>query len=68
MPRAKASFTSVELTRAIKAARSAGLAITMTRIDPDGSIILSHGDLGIVPREATPDDALSKWQAKRKQA
>lgn len=67
MPRAKAKISIVDLTRTMKAAKSAGLTITSTMISRDGSIILSHGSAASEPHEASPDDALSQWQAKQKQ-
>lgn len=66
MSRAKATFKTVDLTRAINAARSAGLTITMTRIEPDGSIVLSHSDPNVTDRASDPDDALAQWQSKRR--
>jgi hypothetical protein len=66
--RSKATFKTVDLSRAINAARAAGLTISMTRIEPDGSIILNHGMLDSESRGTDADDALAQWRAKRQRA
>ena len=42
MARTKATFSSVDLARAMKAAKAAGLTITYRQIDPDGKIALGR--------------------------
>jgi hypothetical protein len=50
MPRRAANFTANDLTRAIRAALRAGLAIGCVRIEPSGAITLVPGK---------PEDAVS---------
>jgi hypothetical protein len=55
----RATFTQAELTRAIKAAKLAGMAVTRCEISPDGKIVLS--DIA----EAQVEDAFGSWKLKR---
>ena len=54
----RATFTQAEVTRAIKAAKAAGLQVTRCEIGPDGSIVLTEAP-------APSDDAFTQWKAKR---
>lgn len=60
MSRPRVTFRLDDLTRALKAAAKADLAVTRTEIAPDGRIILFHGMEATAP--ATPFDA---WRARR---
>ena len=64
MARTKATFSTVDLSRAMKAAKSVGLVITYTKIDPDGSITLGHGP-EVKGTEITADSTLTVWQENR---
>lgn len=55
----RATFTQAELTRAIKAAKSAGMTVTRCEISPDGRIVLSE------VAEAPEEDVFGAWKAKR---
>lgn len=55
----RTTFTQAELTRAIKAAKSAGMAVTRCEISPDGRIVLS--EQAVQPIE----DVYGEWKAKR---
>lgn len=61
MPRAPATFKQADVTRAIKAARAAGLPVAETRIDREGRIVLVHAEA-----QAKPDlSPLEQWKANR---
>ncbi len=60
MSRARVTFRLNDLTRALKAAAKADLAVTRTEIAPDGRIILFHAQEA--PTAATPFDS---WRAGR---
>lgn len=55
----RATFTQAELTRAIKGAKAAGMAVTRCEISPDGGIVLSEAT------EAPAEDVFGTWKAKR---
>lgn len=55
----RATFTQAELTRAIKAAKAAGMAVTRCEIAPDGRIVLSEAATESV------EDVFGAWKAKR---
>ena len=55
----RAAFTQAELTRAIRAAKSAGMAVARCEISPDGRIVLSEA------AEPPAPDAFDEWKAKR---
>jgi len=65
VPRAKASFRSVDLANAIKIAKSAGLTISHTHIEPGGKITLVHTTDGLPDGAASPDELLGAWKATR---
>jgi hypothetical protein len=50
----------VDLTRAVKGAKAAGLDVTRVEIGPDGRIVLSAGK----PAEEAAND-LDKWLGRR---
>lgn len=54
------TFTQAEITRAIKAAKAAGMTVTRCEIGADGSIVLTDA-----PAAPPQDDALAIWKAKR---
>lgn len=58
----RATFSQATLTKAIKAAKAAGLAVNRCEIGPDGSIILSaiEGDW------MTTASAYDDWKASQK--
>lgn len=56
----RATFTQAEVTRAIRAAKAAGMTVTRCEIGADGSIVLS--DAPVAP---SPEDAFATWKAKR---
>ena len=64
MPRAKATLNTVDLTRALKAAKAAGLSITYTKVEPDGSITIGHS-LEQKESDMSADEILLNWQKKR---
>lgn len=53
-------FTQSDVTRAIKAAKAAGMTVTRCEISADGSIVLT--DAPIAP---PAQDAFATWKAKR---
>lgn len=55
----RATFTQAEMTRAIRAAKAAGMNITRCEIGSDGSIILSE-----INPAAAPVSALDQWKVK----
>ena len=65
MSRAKASFRSVDLANAMKAAKSAGLTIYHTQIEPGGKITLVHSMTNLPQGSDSPDELLDAWNSKR---
>jgi hypothetical protein len=62
-------FRQIEVTRALKAAKAAGVAIGRIEIDVDGKIIVIAGQGGPAP-EATesvipPSSAIERWKARQ---
>jgi len=55
----KAAFRQSDLTRAIRAAKAAGMDVTRCEILPDGRIVLSEAE------ESPQEDAYGAWKAKR---
>jgi hypothetical protein len=55
----KAAFRQSDITRAIKAAKAAGMAVARCEISSDGSIILSDA------AAPEPQSPLAAWKAKR---
>jgi hypothetical protein len=45
MARPSAAFRQVDLTRAVRGAKAAGLEVTRVEIGPDGRIVLSAGKI-----------------------
>jgi len=59
-----AKVTQADITRAVKAAQKAKLPIAGVRIEPDGSILIIHGEPQVVAASTTSherewDEALS---------
>ncbi len=54
------TFRQADITRAIKAAKDAGMTVTRCEIGADGSIVLS--DAPVAP---SAEDAFATWKAKR---
>lgn len=52
-------FKQADVTRALKAAKAEGLAVSSFRIEPDGAIIVLTGT---APAER---DELAEWRARR---
>jgi hypothetical protein len=57
----RAAFTQAELSRAIRAAKAAGMEVTRCAITPDGRIVLSDGQHATQAAE----DPFETWKAKR---
>ena len=68
MARPKATINSVDLTRAVKAMKAAGLTISFTRIGPDGTVTFIHGSEAPDVTAISADDVLSQWEASRRTA
>ena len=68
MARPKATINSVDLTRAVKAMKAAGLTINFTKIGPDGTITFMHGSEAPDVSAISADDALAQWEASRRTA
>jgi hypothetical protein len=67
MPRSPSTFRQTDLTRAIKAARNAGVGVTRAEIAKDGKITITIGRTSgeNADVELTPDDELERWRKKR---
>ncbi|MFN7224437.1 MAG: hypothetical protein ACK4MS_10500 [Paracoccaceae bacterium] len=59
MTRRASTFTQADITRAIKAAKAAGLDVNRCEIGPDGRIVLS------AESAAPAADPFDAWKAKR---
>lgn len=59
MARGPATFKQVDITRALRAVKAAGLDVVRTEIGADGKIVLHHSEVSSEP--ATPFD---EWKAK----
>jgi hypothetical protein len=55
----RAAFRQSDVTRAIKAAKAAGMAVTRCEITAEGRIVLCEEP------EVKQDDAFGAWKAKR---
>jgi len=49
-------FRQIDITRAVKAARKAKLAIAGVRIEPDGAILIIHGETKPVAASSTTNE------------
>ncbi len=67
MSRSPSTFRQADLTRAIKAARNAGVEVARAEIAKDGKIIIVIGETGGASAdiELTPDDELERWRKKK---
>ena len=67
MSRSPSSFRQTDLTRAIKAARNAGVEVARAEIAKDGKIIIIIGETtgSSADIELTPDDELERWRKKK---
>lgn len=68
MARTRGTFNSVDLTRALKAAKASGLMITFTQTEPDGKITIGHSVQEVGSVATTPDVLLENWKSKRRKA
>lgn len=59
MMASKSSFRQVDLSRAIRAAKSAGMQVSSCEIMPDGRIVLHE------TAPAPTEDAYGAWKTKR---
>ena len=67
MSRSPSTFRQTDLTRAIKAARNAGVEVARAKIAKDGKIIIIIGETtgSSADIELTPDDELERWRKKK---
>jgi hypothetical protein len=67
MPRSPGTFRQTDLTRAIKAARNAGVGVTRVEIAKDGKIIIVTDEVcgADADIELTPDGELERWRKKK---
>ena len=67
MSRSPSTFRQTDLTRAIKAARNAGVEVARAAIAKDGKIIIIIGETtgSSADIELTPDDELERWRKKK---
>ena len=67
MSRSPSTFRQTDLTRAIKAARNAGVKVARAEITKDGKIIIIIGETtgSSADIELTPDDELERWRKKK---
>jgi hypothetical protein len=67
MSRSPSTFRQTDLTRAIKAARNAGVEVARAEIAKDGKIIIIIGETtgSSADIELTPDDELERWRKKK---
>lgn len=61
MSRTPARFKQADLTRAVKAARAAGLEVTRTEITKDGRIVLVHTSVADEPERASVAPVRNEW-------
>lgn len=66
MARRKTTVNSVDLTRAIKAAKAGGLTICFTKIGTDGTITLVHVPDVAGSSSLPADNQLSDWIENRR--
>jgi hypothetical protein len=67
MPRSPSTFRQTDLTRAIKAARNAGVGVARAEIAKDGKISIIFGEArgSNADIKWTPDDVLERWRKKK---
>ncbi len=67
MSRSPSRFRQTDLTRAIKAARNAGVDVARAEIAKDGKIVIILGDIGGADADTdlAPDDELERWRKKK---
>jgi hypothetical protein len=67
MSRNLRTFRQIDLTRAIKGARDAGVNVARAQIAADGAITIIIGESGDVNTEIelTPEDELERWRKKK---
>ena len=64
MSRSPSTFRQTDLTRAIKAARNAGVDVARAEIAKDGKIVIVIGETAGANADIklTPDDELQRWR------
>jgi hypothetical protein len=63
MPRGKGTFRQSDVSRALRAAKAAGLGVVGYEIDTaTGKIVVT---IGAKPQKETPEVALARWRASR---
>jgi hypothetical protein len=67
MSRSPSAFRQTDLTRALRAARNAGVEVTRAEIEKDGRIIIVIGEPAgsSTDVELTPDRELERWRKKK---
>lgn len=67
MSRSPSTFRQTDLTRAIKAARNAGVTVARAEITKDGKIIIIVGETAGSSADIvlTPDGELERWRKKK---
>lgn len=63
MARRRSTINTVDLTRALKALRAAGIMVHSTTIAADGSVTILHDTP--LNLNASPEDALFRWETAR---
>ena len=63
-----AKFRQVDVTRALRAAKAAGMAISRCEIDPQGKIVLVSLVANVATTQDEADAAFDKWEREHGEA